>query len=243
MPCKQRYLFFSILMLFTVYSYGQNTAPDSLYTNAANHALDEYHKEIGTKSEIYNGAEYELRQRATKGSAYFNDLNYCTPAVIRYNGTWYKNVPVLYDIYNDEMVAETPENRTKYILQYGKLSDVYLGNHYYIYINNKVNTLLRPGYYDQLYTGKSQVLVKRVKTFDNRVASQGVETIYQDQNEIYVRKENTYYLVAGKNSLLKIFKDKKKELNQYIKDNKIKFNDDEESATARLTYYYDQINN
>src|SRR6267142_888573 len=87
-------------------SYAQNFSPDSLlYSSVAKKVIDYFNETIADQSEIYNGAVYESPSPAYKGSVYFQDKNYCTPGVICYNGTRYKNIPVLYDVFNDIMVA------------------------------------------------------------------------------------------------------------------------------------------
>jgi hypothetical protein len=218
-------------------SFAQNHSPDSLlYSQAASQAIDYFNKTIDDQSELYNGAQYELYPPANKGTFYFQDKNYCVSSLIRYDGTWYKNIPVLYDIYNDVMISVSGSNL--YILRTGKVSDIYLLNHHFIYLAEDQG-ILTPGYYDQLYEGRSQVLVKRTKLIDE---SKSTETVYEDKFDIYVKKDNKYYPVYSKGSLMDIFKDKKKELNQYLKDNKINYNKDKEGAVARLTGYYDLIN-
>jgi hypothetical protein len=223
-------------------SYAQNSSPDSLlYSSAANKIIDYFNEAIADQSEIYNGAEYQSPLPAYKGSVYFQDKNYCTPGIISYNGTRYKNIPVLYDVFNDIMVAAARNNSSNYILRSEKVSDVYLSDHHFIYISAQNTGNLTPGFYDQLYSGKTQVLIKRIKTIKNNITSQGVEVVYKDYSDIYIKKGNTSYQVNSKGSVLDIFKDKKKELNQFLGNNKIRYNDNKEASVVKLAYYYDQI--
>jgi hypothetical protein len=229
--------------LFVSGSYAQSSLHDSLsYTVAANKAIDYYNEAIAEQSEIYNGAAYESPAAAYKGSVYFQDKNYCTPGLVRYNGTLYKNVPVFYNSYSDIMVVAS-RNLFNYILGPGKVSDVYLLNHHFIYINAENAGNLDAGFYDQLYDGKSAVLVKRTKTISNNITSQTVEVTYKDQSDIYLKKGDKYYPVNGKSAVMAIFQAKKKELNQYLKSNNIKYNRDRESSVVSLARYYDQITN
>jgi hypothetical protein len=221
--------------------YAQNISTDSiLFTGAANKVIDYYNESVAEQSEIYNGVAYEAPSKAYKGSVYFQDNNYCIPGLIRYDGTLYKNVPVLYDIFSDLMVAAS-RNQFNYILHPEKASDVYLLNHHFIYVNVYNASSLKPGYYDQLYDGNTTVLVKRTKNISNNVTSHGVEVIYTDESEIYIKKKDKYFLVNSKSAVINILKDKKKDLNQYLSSNKITFNKDKEGSVAGLARYYDQI--
>jgi hypothetical protein len=228
------FLGFSVLM-----SSAQNAPADTLlYSNSAKLVIDYFNTTIAEQSEIYNGAKYELYPPANKGTFYFLDKNYCVPSLIRYNGTWFKKIPVLYDIHNDAMISVNGNNL--FVLDAERTSDIYLLDHHFIYLNTKSQDDLAPGFYDLLYEGKSQVLVKRTKLIDE---SKTTEIIYEDKTAIYVKKDNKYFPVSSKGALMDIFKNKSKELKQYLKSNKIKYNKDEQGAVARLAGYYDQISN
>ena len=232
----------TICLAFSVSNLcAQNISTDSiLFTAATNKVIDYYNEGIAEHSEIYNGVAYEAPARAYKGSVYFQDKDYYIPCLIRYDGILYKNVPVLYDIYSDVMVAAS-RNLFNYILHPEKASDVYLLNHHFVYINANNTPSLNPGYYDQLYDGKTTVLVKRIKTVNNNVTGQGVEVTYRDESEIYIKKGDKYFVVNSKSAVISILKDKKKELNQYLSSNKVRFNKDREGSVAGLAQYYDQI--
>ena len=234
----------SILFVFVIPNLqAQNLQPDSLlYSKAATQAIDYFNTVIANESEIYNGAVYEFYPPANKGSFYFQDKNHCVPGLIRYNGNWYKNILLLYDIYNDIMVSTLDNNL--FILNTEKIADVYLLNHHFIHINGQSKDNLTPGFYDVIYNGRSQVLIKRIKIINDHVTgSQEAETFYEDRSNAYVKKGNKYYLVDSRSSFLDTFKDKKKDLNRYMSDNKIDYKKDKEDAVAKLAAYYDSINN
>lgn len=233
------------LILFVLFSVSksvcaQSALPDSLFSrNAETQAADLYNAKIADQAEIYNGAEYKLYPQGYKGSAYFQEKNHCKPSVIRYNNTWYKNVPVLYDMYNNVMVAALRDSL--YQLRADKLQDVYLLDHHFINLAAANAGNLSPGYYDQLYNARSQVLVKRSRTVQNNVTQQGVEVIYETKDVIYIKKGGAWHPVSSKGTVLDVFSDKKKQLKQYLNDNKVRYNDDKEGSIVKLTRYYDQL--
>jgi len=243
MSIKPYWLIIIVQAIFISNAHAQNILPDSSSQGGAvNKAIDYYNETIAEQSEIYNGTAYELAPKANKGSVYFQDRNYLTPASIRYNGYWYREIPVLYDVYNDIMVAAS-RNFFNYILRAEKLSDVNLLSHHFVYLNTENAGNLKPGYYDELYAGKIVVLVKRTKTVNNNVTAQAVEVNYTDANDIYIKKGDKYYYVNSKGSAMDVLKDRKKELEQYLKSNKIKYNKNKETSVAGLARYYDQITN
>jgi len=238
MCAKPAWLIFVTFFCIVQNVHGQTALRDSALKNDA---VDVYNAVMANQLEFYNGAEYKLYPIAYKGSAYFEEKNHCTPSLIRYNGTWYKNVPVLYDLYNDLMVGAMHDSL--YVLRADKLTDLYLLNHHFINLTQASAGKLTPGYYDILYNSKSQVLVKRARTVQNNVTQQGVEVIYENKDVIYIKKGNNYYEVSSKGSVLDVFNDRKKQLKQYLNDNNIRYGSDKEGSVVRLTRYYDQLTN
>ncbi len=231
-----------IVLLFIGPANAQTAALDTpVYSNAAMRVIDQYKAALSDELEIFNGPIYRLWPQAYRGSAYFDEKTHCTPSLVRYNGTWYKDIPVIYDIYTDVMVAAAKDSL--FVLQAEKITDVWLLDHHFLYINSKSSANLKPGFYDQLYDGKSRVLVKRVRTIENNITQQTVSTIYENKEVIYIKKGNNYYPVNSKGSVLEVFKEKKKALGQYLNENKIKYNSDKEGSIVKLAVYYDQINN
>jgi len=223
--------------LFAMRAIAQN-APDTLFNARSEvQVVDVYNKTIGDQSEFYNGPQFNPPPKAYRGSPYFLDSASLQPANIRYNGTHYKDVPILYDAYDDLMVSVS--HSVLYSIRSEKLSDVFLADHHFIYL---AGSKLTTGYYDQLYDGASEILVKRGRGVVKRVEQQSVQVIYQVDDVIYVRKGTDYIPVNSKQSVLSVFKNKSKQLKEYMSANKISFRKDREHSIAQLASYYDQIN-
>ena len=239
MPVKTFVLIIALVLLICK-ANAQSALPDSMaYSNAAEQVIGRYISVIDDQSEIYNGIEYHLYPPAYKGSAYFQGKSAFTLSIIRYNGIWYKNIPVLYDRHADVMISGLKDSL--YVLRPEKTSDIYLSGHHFIYLGSRNDQNLATGFYDQLYPGKSEILVKRVTTVQNIVTQQTVEVFYENSDVIYIKKGRTYIQVSGKGSVLEVFKDKRKELKQYLNDSKISYQKDKEQSVVKLASYYDQL--
>jgi len=234
------FLPFITLSLLVVRAIAQN-APDTLFNAKAEmQVVDVYNKTIGDQKEFYNGPQYNPPAKAYRGSPYFLDSATLQPANIRYNSIWYKEVPILYDALNDLMVSIS--HSVLYSVRSEKLSDVVLAGHHFIYRPQSKDFKLTTGYYDQLYDGRSEVLVKRGRGVVKRVEQQSVQVIYEVDDVIYIKKGTGYVPVSSKQSLLNVFKNKAKQLKEYIAANKISFRNDKEHSIAQLAAYYDQNN-
>ncbi|MFB9843021.1 hypothetical protein [Mucilaginibacter ginsenosidivorans] len=226
-----------MLILVTLKVIAQAPQPDSAaYSKQAVEAIGYFNTTAGSQAEFVNGPQYILAPPANKGSHYFQDKNYCTPSLIRFNNTWYKDVPVLYDVFNDEMISFSGNDL--FVLKTEYLSDVFLLDHHFV----RLTAGLSPGFYDLLYSGKSQVLAKRTKVNEDEIIqSQTVKFILEDRSDLFIKKEGKYYPVTSKGALLGIFKDRRKDINQYIRDHKLDYKADKEAVTVAITAYYDQL--
>lgn len=233
----------AFLGLVVLRSSAQSPPRDSvLYSNAAVKTINYFNANIGDQSEIYSGTQYDLLPPANKGTFYFQDKNYCIPSLICFNAKWHKDIPVLYDVYNDLMVAVN--GNYLFVLKPEKLSDVFLLGHHFIYFNPESLNNMQAGFYDELYDGRSKVLVKRIKTiFDHQVSAQFAEIIYEDHSTIYLKKGDKFLEISSKGGLKDAFADKKKQINEFMRANKINFNKDKEGTVAKVAGYYDQISN
>jgi hypothetical protein len=101
---------------------------------------------------------------------------------------------------------------------------------------------MKPGFYDELYNGKSQVLVKRSKDIQT-ITSGTAENYFDLTTKYFFKKNHIYYSISSQGSLINILKDRKKELQQYIRANQIKFRSDPEEAMVKIASYYDHLTN
>jgi hypothetical protein len=225
-------------------AHAQNPSADTTAsTQKERYAVDYYNHDIGEQSEIYNGPEYNFLPRAIKGTPYFEDKFEFTNARIKYKGTWYNKVSILYDTFKDVLVATQPVNQAKFILHKEYLAEFYLFGHHFVHLNamSSDNESISDGYYDQLYAGKTMVMCKYSKGKTETVSAQGVEVVFDDKLSFYIIKGGTIYSGNSKGSVLNAFKDKKKELSSYLSRNKISYKDNKGLTIAQLAAYYDQI--
>ena len=69
----------------------------------------------------------------------------------------------------------------------------------------------------------------------------GMEGEFRVADTFYIRKDGKYDEVKSRRSVYKVFKDKKKQLQQYARSNRLKFRKQREEAILALTRYYDSL--
>jgi hypothetical protein len=244
---------FKMLLAFPLFvctatnSFSQNLQSDTdLRESVLESTVTSYYNASDNQSRLYtNGPEYSFYDPTIKGNAYLFDTNSFVPGSVEYDGFSYKSVPMMYDLFKDYVVVLLPNKSAKISLLSDRVQNFDWLGHHFVYVdtdtlsNNKgVNT----GFYDQIYKGKMEVLVKRSKNIQNSSAQSGkAETFFTSKKEIYIKKDGVYRSISNEGSLLSLLKDKKKELKQYIRNNQIKFNSEQEQAIVKVAAYYDQL--
>lgn len=243
---KSLLCFFIVCILLSNHAFGQTVTDDSTMQKIAiGRVIDNYNTSIGQMSRLYNGAEYEFYDPIIKSNAFFLDINAFKPGSLTYDGIYYANVQMMYDINKDLLVTLLYNGFSKYSFISSRVQSFDLNNHHFIYAAaDSTNTAssIDAGFYEELYGNKLQVLTRWSKSIQNASSQNSVETFFTvAKKHFYIKKGSNYYSVSSQGSVLDVLKDKKKELQQYIKVNKIKFKDSPERAMYMIAAAYDQL--
>ncbi len=214
---------------------------------AFNKAVGAFYVSEGNQSPLFNGKEYFDYLTSIKGNAYFLDIKSFTKGNIYFDGIWYIDVQMLYDLNKDEVVVLLFNNFTKITLVKQKVINFdYLGFHFKN-INSdtlKNKTDLKSGFYGETYNGKIEVLVKFEKNIQTTSGGLSApESYFNFFKDYYIKKGKDYYRISSKGALLELLKDKKTELKQFIRSSNIKFSENPENFMAIVAAYYDKITN
>jgi hypothetical protein len=230
-------------LVFVKMAGAQELTNDTL-TNSLNisYPVKLYFNAVGENAHIYNGYEYFTPDRNIKGSPYYlSDSPW--PADVIYDDSYYKNIPILYDVVKDEVVINRLGQNFKISLVNDKLKSFRLRSHEFIRVSvDSVNgNQLATGFYDRLYNGKTIVLAKRRTRLQETY-------VYSQISYEYIRQDIYYLIVAGqvvqvdsKSSVLKLFNSKKSEIKAFIRKNKLNFKSDFEKTLVAVSAYYDQL--
>ena len=235
---------FGIPLLILLISASNNVQAQSNNTAGAGSAKSEeiavakYHVALSDEGHLFSGAEF-ISYPASSGEHQFYKYNKLQEASIIYEGLEYKQIPLLYDIVNDDVIVGrfSKQGATQHIkIDKNRVSSFNLSGHSFIHLRENGNALTA-GFYELLYQGKLQVLAKRKKIFKKEV----VTVTFPADNYYYLLKDGTYHAVKSKGSVLKVLKDHKKELSQFLKVNNIIFYENREVAIAKLAEQYDLL--
>jgi hypothetical protein len=216
----------------------QQAVDTAFHSASVQHAKNIFSMARGNQSHLYNGeAYYEPKQTSTNEFPYFQTSDWTT-GTIHYDGGDYKDIPVLYDLTNDNVITELPQNGLKIKLVSGKITFFTMENRKFV---NLHDLKIKPGFYGVLYSGPSKVYARYEKSRQEQI-SQGVVMIsFEKRTRYYIFKNGNYFQVRSKGDVLKVFGDKKRELKQAAQKNNLQFKKNREQSIVKLAELYDTI--
>jgi hypothetical protein len=161
-------------------------------------------------------------------------------------GVTYHDIPVKYDIVHDKLIV-LDFNKIFKVEQVSERIDSFsLFGHGFVRLtaDSMNQSGIATGFYDRLFMGNSVALFAKRKKIASELIKEGhSELNFKERNYYFIRKEDAYYEVSDKSSVMNALKDKKKELDVFLKKNKIKFNRNREYAMTLLAEHYESLKN
>ncbi len=234
--------FFYILLICGLSQHvtAQNADDTTLHENALS-AIGVYYQNLGEESPLYNGSEYiEYAYTLQEGHPFFQVVNFINGNV-NVDGMIFHDVPMLYDIVKDQLIIQDFQKVYKINLPADRVQQFFLLGHLFVHLN--ASDQVKTGFYDQLYKGKIALFAKREKKILEKYSNIQISKVVISQNVYYIKKDGVYYTIKNKSSLFSVLKSEKKEIQQYLKANDIKFKREPERAMIMAVKYYDQLTN
>ena len=236
-----------LAFLLLTYIFSQDAksqvARDSAYDGSTEKIIDLYYMALGEQAPIYNGNEYlEYALILQEGHPFFKSSLF-TNGDIYFDGMLFLGVPMVYDLIKDQVVIRDFHNIYKINLPASKIQQFILSDHVFVRIVHNNFNEINTGFYEQLFKGKVGLFAKREKAIIEKHGSQEIDNVVVSTNYYYVMKKDIYYKFKNEHSLLKILNDKKKEIQQYLKKNRIRYKDDPERSMVMAIEYYNRLIN
>jgi len=229
-----------LLSFLTFRSSGQAISEhDSTQEIAA--AVSAYKEATGQFQNLYNGRQYYLYDNRSEEHQFF-DFRKWHKGVIMYDGQRFDSIPLLYDIFKDELIIKH-FNGDHLLLQSEKVGYFKVDNHTFARqeAGKDINEQMRTGFYDVLYNGSSRTIVRRVKQRQEKIVDKMVIALYPQKNHFYVKKQDRYYNVGSKKSLFNLFPEHKRELRKVLKEEHINYRRNREVAIVKVVAAYDKL--
>lgn len=237
-------LIFMINFLFSIQqlAYCQENLQGANEQEALKNAVSGYTRSLGEQSGIYRGSGYIGYPYEIKDGHPFFESYEVTKGSVYYDGMLYQDIPLWYDLLKNQVVIQYIDNFSKISLHNEKIEYFSLFNHVFVNITKDTSNTLLSGFYDRVYQKETEVLVKRSKSSVQHVTPEGIFLMMLKQkDQIYLKKEGRYYFVDSPGTVLKALGSNQKEIQAYLKKNKIRFRKNPEKATVMMVSFYDKL--
>lgn len=230
--------------ILSVAVFAQDSAADNRFIKEAeDNAIASYYRFTDKRARLYNGTEHIGYFYAIKGNAYYLTESWIKGTVV-YDGLFFGDVPMIYDIYKDEVVVLHFNGYRMNLLSEKVKEFDFSGHHFVRYMYDSLvpsgTTVPVTGFYDMLYNGKITVMAKRIKWLDEKLTDV-VEQEFLPKNNFYIYRDSLYHSCNSYRGLLNALKDHSKDVRRYLRKNKIKYKEDPERAIIEAAKYYDTL--
>lgn len=193
------------------------------------------------KLPLLNGRIWHNQYTKVTGDQFFITNTFMKGYVI-FNGTKYTNLDLQFDIANDELILKSAMHPiimiNKEMVDSFCISDGY-SKYYVINAGNDTANTLR-GYVNVLYNGPTTMYVKFSKKVQP-LGADGKNDLFIQEHKIYVSHDGELIPVTGKKALFELFGDRKMQVTNFIKSNKIKVNQKNPFSYVPVLRYYDSM--
>ena len=190
---------------------------------------------------LFNGRVWRNRYNRIMEDQFLYSKDFLK-ASITIGGKTFTEVPLRYDIYNDEISAATNQGL---IIQLNKEMvdsfSINFQNSYHLFTKIQGDSLQElKGYVNLLYARKSSLYVKYKKEIELLAVEKKYDRFFQTQ-KIYFVKDNIAYQISGKRKYFKVIGDYKIKVRAFIKKNNIKVSRKEPESFVPVIQYYDSL--
>jgi hypothetical protein len=145
-----------------------------------------------------------LTSRNFKGSPYLND-DFLLGYIIMHDSIKYNNIPLRYNIFNEQIEFKTGETEYLAIYYPEHITEVVIDGRKFIFADKKRKRFKTKGFYEVLYGGNPQLLVKHNIEFKYEQRALGYSAAKPPR---FLDRVNTYFLKTGDEKPIKITKRK-----------------------------------
>lgn len=216
-------------------------AQPTFVQQAQDQAISVYEQRLSVQAHANEGHLYVGHDPRLKIHPYFR-TDSVQRGTVQLNGVRYRDLQLQYDVVRDQVVIQPTGSGYRLQVPMEKVDHFSLGNSQFTWINGDSLAGVRTGFYEVIYNGRVKALVKRVKTIQEDLYDGSYKGTYLIKDRFIVQKQNAFFEVKTKRSLLKLFPDQARELRRFMRKNNLRFKDEgREQAIARTTQRYDEL--
>jgi len=205
--------------------------------------VNSYLEAVGNHAIIYTGQE-EIKYPNYILNHPYLDTDKFREGILSFDGILYPNVRMRLNLHKEELVVFSPDNRFAVVVPKNRVEYAIIDS-FFVFHNSPEtgDKQLTEGYHVRMYKGNIYEVWKRETAFlESKIKDMQVEFFFTRKKRFYLYKDDKYYPVRSKNSVIKLLNPAlKKEIKKYIKQQKLNFNKSPDEAIVSVIYYYETL--
>ncbi len=189
---------------------------------------DKFVAEAGDYLNLYRGTS-PLPYRMLYEGSYFAFSEEYEKGDLFYNGKIYHNVEMNLNSHLDELYVRVPKSGRLVMLNKGFVNNFTIGKKVFIRLDKRFEKgAPQPGFYEIIFDGQAKlykkigkVLVEKIGSTINPVTKSKIERKFELVVNYYLFKNNEWYKIPRRNSLLLQYKQKRLEIRKFIRKNSL----------------------
>lgn len=199
---------------------------------------DSYYAAFGNDLPVYSGRLFLGYAPNIKGTPYIPEKGWTSGAVL-YNNIWYRTPSLKLDIYNGNLVIQTPAQFSIIPVDY-RVSRFRLGERTFLRLDSSSKSSVKPGFYEVLTDGDINVLARRSVNLDQKIENLTLESEFLRTDDFFIQGAGTFTKITSLSVLYSLLKDKKKYIKKTLKPLKLNFRKDKEALILKAVETYNQ---
>ncbi|MFC0776049.1 hypothetical protein [Terrimonas alba] len=197
-----------------------------------------YFANQGETLAIHNGRVF-LGYPGIVGDAFYPSTAFQKGSIL-FDGTWYHDVSIMYDIYQDDVILLHPGS-TPIRLFSGRIAQFSFDGLNFVRLNADKDHVLKPGFYQHLVEGNATILVHRSKKIEENIVDMRVERKFVSATRYFILRDGAYHPIHRQKFLFDILKVNRQAIIKHLKSQGIRYKDDQEKAIIAIAQYYNQL--
>lgn len=204
-------------------------------------ALQSYYRFIKENAAIFSGSAYLPRGTEITGHPFYQEDSLQTGSLVC-QGIVYDNIPLKYEIFDDALILKDYSQNYFIRLNGSKIAAFTINQDSFIQPSYDDPALEadHPGFYQRIYNGASEVLVKHKKVLLYKTTIDKTLTWYEPYKFYYIRKGNEWFNISSRNDVVKAYGDKKQEIRRFL-SGKEKFKKNPEGLLKATAAFYEEL--
>ena len=231
---------FGIILAFCLFHFLYSTGQTSIKTSTAktDSVINIYFSKQKKELAIYNGRLFRGHEYGIEGHGFYFTSDWQT-GNIQYDGIWYNDLPMRYDIYKNEVMVNHPNNIP--IILFGeRVQQFHFADFHFYRLKTGIKNEPIADIYQLLADGKIKLLSRRSKIIEENLENKKVEKKFIEQDKFFLVKDGIYHSIRNQKSLLNLLSDRRQEILKDLRKNNIRFKKDREKTIIHIADFYNQ---